>query len=145
MNRLLRTAVLATILATVTGCYHTTINTELTPSSQVIDVPWAPSFVFGLVPPKTVETAEECTNGVAKVETEITFLNGLVGAITLGIFTPMHIKVTCAEGGSASAAEGSAEIEVGAAADTQEKIDAMEKAILLSRETSAPVYIVFSK
>ena len=145
MNRLLRTAVLATILATVTGCYHTTINTELTPSSQVIDVPWAPSFVFGLVPPKTVETAEECTNGVARVETEITFLNGLVGAITLGIFTPMHIKVTCAEGGSASAAEGSAAIEVGAAADAQEKIDAMEKAILLSRETSAPVYIVFSK
>ncbi len=145
MNRLLRTAVLATILATVTGCYHTTINTELTPTSQVIDVPWAPSFVFGLVPPKTVETAEECTNGVAKVETEITFLNGLVGAITFGIFTPMHIKVTCAAGGSASAAEGSAEIEVGAAADAQEKIDAMEKAILLSRETSAPVYIVFSK
>ncbi len=145
MNRLLRTALLATILATVTGCYHATINTDLTPSSQVIDMPWASSFVYGIVPPKTVEAAEECTNGVARVETEISFLNGLVGALTLGIYTPIHIRVTCAEGGSASAAEGSTEIEVSAAADTEEKLDALEKAILLSHETRAPVYVVFSK
>ena len=145
MNRLLRTALLATILATVTGCYHATINTDLTPSSQVIDMPWASSFVYGIVPPKTVEAAEKCTNGVARVETEISFLNGLVGILTLGIYTPIHIIVTCAEGGSASAAEGSAEIEVSAAADTEEKLDALEKAILLSHETRAPVYVVFSK
>jgi hypothetical protein len=35
---------------------------------------------------------------VAKVETERSFLNGLVGAITWNIYTPMHVLVTCASG-----------------------------------------------
>lgn len=31
------------------------------------------------------------------VETQVSFLNQLVGALTFGIYTPMHITVTCAE------------------------------------------------
>jgi Bor protein len=48
------------------------------------------------VPPSTVSTAEKCPKGVAKVETQHTFLNQLVGALTLEIYTPMQIRVTCA-------------------------------------------------
>jgi hypothetical protein len=33
---------------------------------------------------------------LSKVETEHSFLNGLVGALTLGIYTPMHLTATCA-------------------------------------------------
>jgi hypothetical protein len=39
----------------------------------------------------------QCTQGVAKVETERSFLNGLVGAI-YDIYTPIHTTVTCASG-----------------------------------------------
>ena len=63
-------------------------------AGQVIDIPWAHSWVYGLVPPAPVNASSQCTNGVAKVETEMSFLNGLVG-LTWGIYTPIHIKVTC--------------------------------------------------
>jgi hypothetical protein len=81
------------------GCYHVTVNTGLTPGTKVISQQWATSFVFGLVPPKTVEAREQCgAAGVARVESQISFLNGLVSALTFSIFTPMQIDVTCAQG-----------------------------------------------
>ena len=51
------------------------------------------------MPPSTVETEAKCgSRGVSKVETQLSFLNLVVGAVTLGIFTPMDLKVTCAAG-----------------------------------------------
>lgn len=44
-------------------------------------------------------TAARCPTGVAKVETQLSFVNMLVGFLTLSIYTPMDIRVTCAEGG----------------------------------------------
>jgi hypothetical protein len=88
------------------ACYHATIETGLTPSTQVLDQSFASSWIYGLVPPKTVETASRCPDGVAKVETQHTFLNQLVGFLTLGIYTPMHIRVTCAQ--AATSASGAA-------------------------------------
>lgn len=78
------------------GCYHATIVTGATPSTDTIEQGFASSWVYGLVPPKTVETASKCVNGVAKVETQQSFVNGLVAVITFGIYTPISIKVTCA-------------------------------------------------
>lgn len=81
----------------LSGCFHASIETGAAPSATVIEKPWAPSFVYGLVPPSTVETQEKCgAKGVSKVETRISFLNGLVSGLTFSLFTPMSIKVTCA-------------------------------------------------
>lgn len=85
-----------------TGCYHAIIDTGRPPSGQIIERPWAMSFIYGLVPPPVVETAAKCPNGVARVETQWSFLNGLVNALTFGIVSPMDIRVSCASGGSAS-------------------------------------------
>ena len=51
------------------------------------------------MPPATVETAQKCPSGVAKVESRLSFLNMLVGALTYSIYTPMEITVSCAGGG----------------------------------------------
>lgn len=98
------------------GCYHATIETGLAPSAQVIDQGFASGWIYGLVPPKTVATASKCPAGVAKVETQLSFVNQLVSFLTLGIYTPMHIRVTCAAPGSASigAPESTLAVEVGA-------------------------------
>ncbi len=82
-----------------TGCYHATINTGIAPGTQLLQDKWADSFVYGLVPPDAVEAMAACGNrGVARVETRMSFLNGLVGALTLQIYTPMEITVTCGQG-----------------------------------------------
>src|SRR5687768_4525152 len=94
---------LCTVVVIGGGCYHATIETGAVPSTRVIDQPWSSGWVYGLVPPKTLETAQRCPNGVAKIETQLSFPNQLVNVLTFGIYTPMSIRVTCAQGGSSDA------------------------------------------
>ena len=141
--RFLRVSLAFFLVGSAAACHHATINTDLQPGSTTIDQQWASSWVFGLVPPKTVETASTCTNGVARVETVRSFVNGLVGILTFGIYTPMTIKVTCAAGGSASLEnEGAVKVEVEAEASAEEIGEAFSEAALLSKEKGAPVYVV---
>lgn len=94
-----KVACLIGIALATAGCYHAVIDTGLAPGTQVIDKQWASSFIYGLVPPSVVETASKCPHGVARVETQLSFLNQLVSFLTLGIYTPMRINVTCAATG----------------------------------------------
>lgn len=87
---------LLTGLFIFSGCYHAQVTTDRQPSAQVYEDRMASGFLFGLVPPSIVRAQDECPNGVARVETKLSFLNGLVSTITFNIYTPMHIKVTCA-------------------------------------------------
>jgi hypothetical protein len=79
-----------------TGCYHASVETGRPPGSQHIDKAWASSYLGGTVAPSTVEARSACPQGVSKVETKHSFLNGLVAVLTLSIYTPMSIEVTCA-------------------------------------------------
>ena len=92
----LRYILAAAVLIVCTGCYHATVETGAAPSTQVIEKKFASSWIYGLVPPSTVSTSDRCPNGPAKVETQHSFVNQLVGFLTLGIYTPMQITVTCA-------------------------------------------------
>src|SRR5689334_17904049 len=94
----LMTALLGLTAVLCAACYRVTVVTGAPPAPQTVDKPWQYSFVYGLVPPPELNTKEQCPQGFAIVETERSFLNSLVGAITYSIFTPMHAKVTCAAG-----------------------------------------------
>jgi hypothetical protein len=100
---MIRKPVLLGVVLAMSGCYHATVVTGATPGSEKIEKEWASGFVFGLVPPDTTETQSKCPNGVAKVETEHSFLNGLVAFFTIQIYTPMHITATCSASGNAPA------------------------------------------
>jgi len=133
MRRFASLAVLA-LVVTSAGCWHATIDTGLTPSSEVIEQPWAMSFIYGLVPPPVVMTAAKCPSGVSKVETQHSFLNGLVAAITFQLVTPMDIKVTCAAGrrGGLDPLERSSRLGLERA---------LEDAARRSLDDSRPVYV----
>ncbi len=124
------------------ACHHATIETGLEPSLRTIHEPWANSWIAGLVPPNTVETAERCPSCVSKVETQRTFLNGLVGILTLGIYTPMEMKVTCA---AASAADmpDQADVSIGEGASLAEVQQAFMDAADRAVEERRPVYVEF--
>ncbi|MBX6364904.1 MAG: Bor family protein [Gemmatimonadetes bacterium] len=144
--RFARTLAAASIVAAVfatTACYHAVIETGRQPSGQSIKQPWAMSFVYGLVPPPVVEAASKCPNGAAKVETQHSFLNSLVGGITFGIVTPMTIQVDCAASGSrAGMADAAAVIDAdGASSADLEKI--FNEAIRTAQTEDAPVYVRF--
>ncbi len=142
MNRSLE-LVAAAGLFLLAGCFHATIETGLAPSNQVVEKGFASSWIAGLVPPSTVETQAKCPHGVSKVETQLSFVNQLVAFLTLDIYTPMNIKVTCAEGGRAAIPPGSTKIEVGQGAAANQIRDAFERAAAEASRTKAPVYVEF--
>jgi len=140
----MRTTWLAAIAMTAvasTACWHATIDMGVEPSNQVIDKPWAAAWVYGLVPPNTVEPASKCPHGVAKVETQLSFLNQLVGFLTLGIYTPMSIKVTCAAVKSADAAPAAVDVVVSQVQGERAIESAFAAAATRAVATQRPVFV----
>jgi len=97
----LRRRLLPLLVLFSAGCYHARVETGRTAGTQHIDKGWAPGFFYGAVGPGTVDGKAGCSHGVSKVETKHSFLNMLVGGLTLGLYTPMTVDVTCAAPSSA--------------------------------------------
>jgi len=137
-------APLLSALATLTllgGCFHATIETGAPPSLEVHEAAFASAWVYGLVPPKTISTAARCQSGVAKVETRLSFVNQLVGFLTFGIYTPMHIKVTCAARGAENEEDA---LVIRSTADTPEaRAQALANAVHASIETGREVTVAW--
>lgn len=135
MQRLL----LVLVVFAAAGCYHATVETGAAPSPQSVSKGWASGWILGLVPPSTVETAAKCPNGAARVETKLSFGNQLVGLLTLGIYTPMSIKVACAAGPSGGGGEPA--VEQGEAFATPEAV--VEEAVRRSLASGQGVWVRF--
>ena len=122
----------------LSGCFIATIETGLPPSDTKIVNGWAACFVYGLIPPKIVETASKCPSGVAKVVTKHSFLNGVVAALTFSIFTPITIEVTCARSSEVSLIDPGDELIVpknGSLEDFQNVFyTATDKAVMSGKE-----------
>ena len=140
---LLRVSALLAVVLVASGCYHARIETGLTPSAQVYEQTFASGWIYGLVPPSTVNAASECPNGVAVVETELSFVNQLVSAITLGIYTPMHITVTCAAGGTSSLAAPAESVAVARGASEAEVAEAFMHAAERAVQSEQAVFVQF--
>lgn len=57
-------------------------------------------FLWGLVGGSQVDLGKTCPNGVASIVSRAAPLDGILTAVTGGIYSPMSVKVTCAGGGS---------------------------------------------
>ena len=138
MRQFLLSAAVFLGVATNTGCYHATIISGATPSTDVVEQKWASSFLWGIVPPATVDAAAKCPNGLAKVETQHSFLNGLVAILTFGIYTPIQVTATCAAK-SAALIEGVPTVVGLAGADADAMTEAAQMAVLVKK----PVLVQF--
>ena len=61
-------------------------------------------FFSGILQTDTVNPAQVCGSieNVVKVESELTFGQGFLGVITMGIYTPRNVKVFCSKGNIAT-------------------------------------------
>jgi Bor protein len=139
--RILAQCAMIALLLPTAACYHQVVDSGKPVSPTVIQKPWQMSFIYGLVPPPELNVAQQCPGGVAKVETQHSFVNGLVASITFGIVTPMHVTITCAATGRA--AVDAAAPKVGAGASSSEQAAALTQAIEQSRESGKPVLMQF--
>ena len=88
---------IATALALlITGCAQQTFTVQNKPAAVPKETITHHFFVSGIGQKKTVDAAKICggaENVVQKTETQQTFVNGLLGFITLGIYTPLEARV----------------------------------------------------
>ena len=90
---------LATALALlITGCAQQTFTVQNKPAAVAPRKP-SPSFLrFWNWAKKTVDAAQNLWRREnVKTETQQTFVNGLLGFITLGIYTPLEARVYCSQ------------------------------------------------
>jgi len=122
------------------GCYHQVVQTGRTPGPTVVKKPWTATWLWGLVPASPIDVTRDCPGGIATVETKMTFMNGLVTGLTLGIFTPRDVTVTCAPGSARGT--GMKEFIVARFASQDEKAEVLAEAIAESARTQQPVLVV---
>lgn len=135
MMRTIQHLILVAAAVATTGCFHAVVNTGRQPNGQTIERPWAHSFLGGLVPPSVTETAQACPGGVARVETKRSFLNLVAEAITFSIYSPMWIRVSCADATDGDA-QSQAAVRSTASADT-----ALTEAVRRSAATGRAVLV----
>ena len=90
---------LATALALlITGCAQQTFTVQNKPAA-VAPKPSPIISSFLELGRKAVDAAKICggAENVVKTETQQTFVNGLLGFITLGIYTPLEARVYCSQ------------------------------------------------
>lgn len=134
---------LSLVLAgSLSACFHQTVQTGLSPGATVIDMPWVKTWIFGLIPPEEIDVRSQCPSGTATVETERSFMNGLVGAVTFGIFTPVHVRITCATG-SASLPANARQFVMPANASAEQEAQMLRAAVHASLEQDQAVVVRF--
>jgi Bor protein len=126
------------------GCYHAIVETGRPASGTVVENQWAHSFLAGLVPPNPLDVSSRCPSGVARVETQHSFLNSLAAAITFSIYTPMTITVQCAAAGSPDA-PASSSVRLPSDADGRQMSAAIEEAALMSARTGEAAWIMVDR
>ena len=135
-----RTAIALALGLAVSGCFHQIVQTGRTPGPTVVKKPWTATWLWGLVPATPLDVTQNCPGGIATVETKMTFMNGLVSALTIGIFTPRDVSVTCASGSARGS--GMKEFIVARSAAPDEKADVFAEAIAESARLQRPVLVV---
>lgn len=84
------------------GCFQTTfVNPSVSPGEE--HDPWTHFFLWGLVGEAEMDVRELCSGDVYSVGFGQNFGTYMVSLVTLGIYTPRKIYVTCAENAGAPA------------------------------------------
>ena len=88
------TAALAAIAAT--GCIEHTYNVGTgAPVAPVVYEEWHHHWLGGLIGERTLDIERHCPSGNATIHNEQSFLNGLVSALTSGIYMPTTVTIRC--------------------------------------------------
>lgn len=141
MKRLISLLLIPIFALAMSGCYSAQVTTGKDPG-RTIEKQWATGLINGLATPgANIDVAQRCENGVARVESEISFLNLLANGITFGIYSPMSVTVTCAAGGSMSSVMPPPNFEAPSGVDEIETTEILHSAALESAKADKPVRV----
>ena len=94
---------LAVVLSTSAACYRHTVNIgDGAPTGELLYDHWEHFWIVGLIGDKVLDVEQICPSGNATIESRQTFLNGLVSALTSGIYSPRTLRLRCEDGNAVS-------------------------------------------
>ena len=131
---------LAAVCVIASACYHQVVQTGLAPSTTVVSKPWTATWIFGLVAAQPIDVTQQCPSGIATVSTQMTVPNWLVSAVTIGIYDPREVTITCA---ARSASLRGPTIGIAANASLADREAAYINAVELSMRSGQTVVIRF--
>lgn len=96
-----RLSMAAAVVAALSGCAHQSFS--IAPGAQALNgqeptkEKWQSFFIGGIGQTEELDAAAICggTDKIVRVESHVSFLNGLVGILTWGIYTPHQAQVYC--------------------------------------------------
>ncbi len=88
-------AIAGAALLLLSGCFTVSYQTRL-PGGGVYKEQRGDYFLWGLVGQQNVFLTQLCPDGVSRWRSQQTFVDGLLGFVTLGIYIPRHVVVECA-------------------------------------------------
>jgi hypothetical protein len=130
----------ALVLA-LAGCFKQAVSTGLPPGTKVVDKPWTSTWIFGLIEAKPIDVRSDCPQGVATVLTQLTFMNWLGSVVTLGIWMPRSVTITCS--GSTASLPVGARVLAADATSAETFSESVRAAARLADASHAPVYLVW--
>jgi hypothetical protein len=136
-----RAVTVAAVCLLAAACYRQVVQTGRTPGTTVVEKPWTATWMWGLVPAQTIDVSSQCTSGIATVETQMTVPNWLATVVTLGIYAPRNVKVTCAN--RAALNNGLRELQVARTATPADRDAVFAAAAELSERSNQPVIVRF--
>ena len=94
-----RVLVVAAVAVAAGACFEQSYTIGLgAPAGVLVHDEWRHHWLGGLIDPNSeLALSEVCPSGNATIESEMTFLNGLVGVVTSGIYAPTTVRVRCAD------------------------------------------------
>ncbi len=96
----MRTSFTGLLVATLllSGCYTISYRGRGSPSG-VEQEQWNNYFLWGLAPGSNdIDLQKLCPGGPARWKSQQSFVQGLIGVVTLGIYIPRSVHVECATG-----------------------------------------------
>lgn len=134
-----RAALVSGTILGLSGCYHQVVETGLPAGNTGVTKGYYSSWVFGLVAGTPLDVRTLCPNGVAFVSTRWTVGNYFGSLVTLGIWTPHELKVTCASRAAAMSAQETRVLAANATEDQAARL--MQDVIALVSSTGRTVAI----
>lgn len=101
MKTALKVLICIGLLTSSSGCYTTTLRSGLPASPATVDFDrkWHHGLFWGIAELSgPYNLSEICPQGWAEVETETSFLNGLLYSLSSGVYTSQTVTVRCAQG-----------------------------------------------
>jgi Bor protein len=97
MKRLTVALITGVLALTSAGCFKHTYSTGTggDTAAEPKYSEWHTHWLGGTIGEGNASVSEVCPSGNATIKDEVSFVNGLVGGITLGIYYPTTVEIYC--------------------------------------------------